>query len=51
MTVENVDETARQAAELGGEVLVPPRDIPQVGRFCVLRDPQGATISAITFRM
>jgi hypothetical protein len=22
---------------------------PQVGRFCVLQDPQGATIKAITY--
>ncbi|MGQ0657890.1 MAG: VOC family protein [Chromatiales bacterium] len=35
--------------QMGGKVLVPPRDIPQVGRFCVLQDPQGATINAITY--
>ena len=49
VTVDNVDATARQAQALGGQVLVPPRDIPEVGRFCVIRDPQGAVISAITY--
>jgi len=49
VTVADVDATARRAAALGGKVLVPPRDIPEVGRFCVLQDPQGAVISAIAY--
>ncbi len=48
VTVEDVDATAKIATELGGKILVPPRDIPNVGRFCVIQDPQGAVISAIT---
>jgi predicted enzyme related to lactoylglutathione lyase len=51
VTVDDVDATARLAVEMGGKVLVPPQDIPQVGRFCVLQDPQGATIKAITYVM
>jgi predicted enzyme related to lactoylglutathione lyase len=38
----NVDETARLATSLGGKVMSPPADIPNVGRYAVLRDPQGA---------
>ena len=38
----NVDETARLAAQLGGKAVVPPSDIPNVGRFALLQDPQGA---------
>ncbi len=49
VTVKDVDSTARQVEELGGKVLRPPSDIPNVGRFCVLSDPQGAVISAITY--
>ena len=49
VTVADVDATAKLAVEMGGKVLVPPQDIPQVGRFCVLQDPQGATIKAITY--
>ena len=36
-------------AELGGQVLMPPMDIPTVGRMAVLKDPLGAVISAITY--
>ena len=39
----NVDETVRLATTLGGKVTVPASDIPNVGRFAVLQDPQGAT--------
>jgi hypothetical protein len=49
VTVDDIDETAKLAESLGGRVLVPPMDIPQVGRFAVLCDPQGAVISAITY--
>jgi len=49
VTVENVDETAKQAQELGATLIVPPQDIPEVGRFCIIKDPQGAGIAAITY--
>jgi len=48
VTVDNVDETAKLAESLGGKICVPPTDIPEVGRFAVLADPQGAVIAAIT---
>src|SRR5688572_19633646 len=40
--VNNVDETARKAALLGGKVTHGPAEIPGTGRFAVLQDPQGA---------
>lgn len=49
VTVDDVDETARAAQQLGGKLLVEPRDIPDVGRFCVIQDPQGAMINVITY--
>jgi predicted enzyme related to lactoylglutathione lyase len=49
ITVKDVDATAKQVEELGGKVLRPPADIPKVGRFCVLSDPTGAYICAITY--
>ncbi|HID70748.1 MAG TPA: VOC family protein [Desulfobacterales bacterium] len=49
VTVDDVDELAGRVAGLGGNVLVGPQDIPEVGRFCVIQDPQGAFISAITY--
>ena len=45
-----VDATARQVETLGGKLLRPPEDIPDIGRFCVLQDPQGATLCAIIYR-
>lgn len=44
--VDDCDEAARRAQELGGTVSVPPTDIPP-GRFAVLSDPQGAFFSII----
>jgi hypothetical protein len=41
---QDVDATAAQAASLGGKVLKAPEDIPSVGRFAVLADPQGAVL-------
>ena len=42
------DAVASKVKELGGEVLVPPRDIPSTGRFAVLQDPQGAAFAIIS---
>lgn len=47
VAVDDVDATAKQAAELGGKICVPPTDIPNVGRFSVVTDPTGATFSII----
>lgn len=49
VTVDDVDRVAQTATKLGATLIVEPRDIPEVGRFCVIRDPQGALISAITY--
>ena len=38
----DVDATASKAASLGGRVVHGPDDIPNVGRFAVVQDPQGA---------
>jgi predicted enzyme related to lactoylglutathione lyase len=48
VAVEDVDARAARAEELGGKVCVPPTDIPNVGRFCVVTDPSGASLSLIT---
>lgn len=40
--VTDVDATAAKAKELGGRVYMGPQDLPKVGRFAVLGDPQGA---------
>jgi predicted enzyme related to lactoylglutathione lyase len=45
--VEDCDATAGKAAATGGKAMVPPTDIPNVGRFAVLGDPQGAMFAII----
>ncbi|MDP1899650.1 MAG: VOC family protein [Rubrivivax sp.] len=49
VTVGNVDETVGRSTSLGGKVLMPPMDIPGVGRMAVLQDPQGAVLSVIAY--
>lgn len=43
--VKDVDERTARAEALGATILVSPRDIPKVGRFAVIEDPQGAVFS------
>lgn len=46
--VENVDAAAELVKQRGGKIYEGPSDIPTVGRFCVIADPQGAVISMFT---
>ncbi|MBI2965210.1 MAG: VOC family protein [Chloroflexi bacterium] len=43
--VENCDAASQKAQSLGATVLMPPHEIPNVGRFAVLKDPQGAVFN------
>lgn len=45
--VANVDATVEKVKALGGKILV-AEEVPSVGRFAVLADPQGAVIAAFT---
>ncbi len=42
-------ETEEMPMPVGGKILMPPQDIPDVGRLCVIQDPQGAVINAIAY--
>jgi len=46
--VANVDATIDEARKLDGKVFHGPEDIPKVGRFAVIGDPQGASLSVFT---
>ncbi len=48
IAVEDVDDCARRAVELGGKLLVPPHDVADVGRICVIADPVGAVTHLMT---
>jgi len=44
----DVDGTVAKAEENQAKVLVPAQDIPKVGRFAVIADPQGAAFAVYT---
>ncbi|HET6979463.1 MAG TPA: VOC family protein [Pyrinomonadaceae bacterium] len=46
-SVENADAAVQKATELGAQVMRPAEDIPGVGRFAILTDPQGAAFAVI----
>lgn len=44
VTVDDVDSSTAQVRQLGGTVYRAPADIPGVGRYALVADPQGAMI-------
>lgn len=49
--VADCDATAEAAKAHGGKVQIEPMDIPRVGRFAVIADPQGAHFAVIKLTM
>jgi predicted enzyme related to lactoylglutathione lyase len=47
VAVDDADATAARAAKLGGKVVSPPEDIPDIGRFAILADGDGAVFAVI----
>jgi len=47
IAVDDCDATVQKATDLGGKVMKPAEDIPGVGRFAILLDPQGAAIAIL----
>jgi len=47
VNVADCDERTAKARELGAQIRVPPTDIPNVGRFSIITDAQGAVFSLI----
>jgi uncharacterized protein len=45
--VDDTDATVQTARGKGATIMVEPTDIPEVGRFAVITDPQGATFGVI----
>jgi predicted enzyme related to lactoylglutathione lyase/uncharacterized protein YndB with AHSA1/START domain len=44
VTVSNADDTAKKITDGGGTLLMPPFDVPTVGRIAIFQDPQGAAL-------
>src|SRR5215213_9097548 len=45
--VDDCDAAVQKATELGANVMKPAEDIPGVGRFAILTDPQGAAFALL----
>src|SRR5919108_38205 len=46
--VDDVDAIVARAREGGGDAVMGPMDVPNGGRFAVLRDPQNAVFSVLS---
>jgi uncharacterized protein len=44
--VDSTDATVEKAKGAGGSIIIEPMDIPEVGRYAVIRDPQGGVVAA-----
>ena len=47
--VDDCDAIVAEANSLGGKTVVPPTDVPEIGRFAFLQDPQGAYFAVMKF--
>ncbi|MGH9312710.1 MAG: VOC family protein [Vicinamibacterales bacterium] len=45
--VDDTDKIVARARELGANVIMPPTDVPKVGRLAIVADPQGASFAVI----
>ena len=50
ITVADVDGSAARCEELGGSILLAPKDMGKMGRYCVIRDPAGAVAALFAHR-
>ena len=51
VAVDDVDENAKLATELGATIIRGPMDIPNVGRIAIIQDPTGAHIATFKPKM
>jgi predicted enzyme related to lactoylglutathione lyase len=47
VAVDDVDAICRRVAEIGGRVCIGAGEVPQLGRFAMIEDPQGAVLWAL----
>jgi uncharacterized protein len=48
LEIDDVDAVITRSEDLGGTTMVPAQSVPEVGRWAVARDLQGATFAVIT---
>jgi len=49
ITVEDVDASAARCQKLGGSILSGPKNMGEMGRYCVIQDPAGAVCALFAF--
>lgn len=49
ITVSDIETSLKKVEQLGGNIIVPKTDIPKIGMFSVIQDPQGAVISMMQY--
>lgn len=47
LALEDCDAAVAMTEKAGGKIMAPARDMPEVGRFAVIQDPQGAAVGII----
>ena len=48
ITVDDVEKSVIIVEKMGGKIILPPTDIPGIGRFVVILDPQGVAMNLIS---
>ncbi|MFC2084955.1 VOC family protein [Bacteroidota bacterium] len=48
LTVENVNKSAESCRELGGKIIIEPKNMGNYGRCAVIQDPAGAVCALFT---
>ena len=48
VTVDDVLKSVQIVEKMGGRILVPPTEIPGIGRFATIMDPQGIVFNVIS---
>jgi predicted enzyme related to lactoylglutathione lyase len=48
IAVDDVDKRAELVKQHGGEIVHGPEDIPNVGRFCIFKEPTGTVLALMT---
>lgn len=49
ITVENIDVSIKNCLDLGGEIVMPPKQMGLQGRYCIIKDPAGAVAALFEF--
>jgi predicted enzyme related to lactoylglutathione lyase len=48
IAVDDVDKRAELVKQNGGEIVHGPEDIPNIGRFCIIKEPTGTVLAFMT---